>query len=570
MPPSSKIRSLREEALSGSSTRSSSRARTPNPDGEENGSLDVNFQSIEELLANKLEHLQSVLGLSDLLEHENKDKKFINDNKNDHKQQTISELNKSRIQSDLTTINQIIYSLTQSRTDVSSQSRELLLAQLYRLVVTKPIIVFNEEHAGTKEFVSESKVEELIQNLYGRNFRSESEFILLFRSIIGLLSSDLEEFGELVSSQLFSTIEKLIQDQPTASVTNDNKAGLISGYCGLLLILYAGTSAYGIDEKINWLFELAQGYVESALTLKSQLDSGDREYSTLLHQDHDKQLVSEQERQANSEGSIAISAIHGVGVLLTLLPRGDFLNEFLSELVPKLVEILDNEEHIDIAKASGRVIALCYELYTYDTNDDIENEDEEYNYNAPYYEQASLISICNRLANLSSKKIGKRDRHETHSIFRETLNTIESYTDAKKREEIYKRSPEGIEISHTLISSTHIKLAKSKSLPINSWFLYFRLLHLKWCFGFGLHNQIVSNGDIKQILREPTTEYQDKYNFDPNDSSLESGGYRSIDAKTDSERFAKTDKKRSNDLRKARVNKVTEEMNDLHLFEKTK
>lgn len=566
MAPSSKIRALREEALSGSSSRSVSRARTPNPDGEENGALDVNFLNIEELLAVRLESLQSLLALPDKHEHDTRDYTRSNDIKSDLQQKAIIDLNKSRIQSDSTTINQIIFSLSRPRSEVSSLSRELLLAQLYKLIVTKPIVVYNEEHAGTKDYVSETNVEDLLNVLYSRDFRSESEFILLYRSIIGLLASDLEEFGDLANGQLFDTIETLLLDQTNALITNENKSSLITGYCGLLLLIYSGTAAYGIDEKINWLFDLAHGYLESAIALRLQLLTGDREYSTWLHESHDRSLVSEQERKALSEGHLGIAAIHGCAALLTLVPPGLFLNDLLSELVPKLVEFLDDEDNVDIAKAAARLIALSYELFDYNVNEDEDvEEDEEFNYNAPYYEQGALVSICNRLAKLSSKKVGKKDKLEVHSIFRETVNTIEAYTNSEKRLELYKKSPEGVELSHTLIGSTTLKLSKSRSLPINSWYLYFRLLHLKWCFGFGLHSQIVENEDVRLVLKERVTEFQEKYGYD-DDDNFAPGGWGG-NARSDVERFANEDKKRSNDLKKARANKVTDELSELSLLD---
>ena len=159
MRPSGHKKFLQEDVKSNSSSRSASRVRTPKVDGEENGSLDVNFQSIEELLTMKLESLQSLLEKQSL-----QDESTItgNTDSQDYKQKSISNLNQARIQSGLTTINDIIHSLSMSRTEVSSQSREMLLAQLYKLIVSKPLVVYNEENAGTKNYVSEDKVLELI------------------------------------------------------------------------------------------------------------------------------------------------------------------------------------------------------------------------------------------------------------------------------------------------------------------------------------------------------------------------------------------------------------------------
>lgn len=553
------VRGLHKDVLSGASSRSSSRARTPMPDGEENGSLDVNFSSIEELLSRKLESLQALLYLAENDEEENRDSMVANSQ--DFRQKNADAMNKARIQSESTSINDIIVSLLHSRSEVSSMSREMLLAQLYKIIVTKPIALFNEEHAGSKDYVDEEIVLVLVKLLTAGEYRSLSEFILLYRSVVSLLASDLEDFGELVSTDFLAHLEQLIVEPPNATVNNENKASLITGFCGLLLVLYADTSAFGVDDKIKWLLEFSQGFVLSSVNLQKQLDTGDREYSTLMDESEDKRLVSEQESNLRAEAGIAIAGLHGVGVLVTLLQKGEYLNELLTFVASEVVEIIDNDVNLDLARAGAKVLALCYELYAYEEATEDDEDDEEFNYNAPYYEQESIIAICNRLASTTAKKVGKKDKKETNSIFREVVNAITNYTNAEKREEIYKRSPAGLELLTASLSSTHVKLSRSRSLSINSWFLYFRLLHLKWCFGFGLHDQLVSNEAIRVLLKEPLTKYQDKYNYDSEDGVGGAGFGRN--ARTDVERFARAEKKRDSDLKKARVNKITEKLKDL-------
>lgn len=555
------VRALHKDVLSAGSSRSSSRARTPMPDGEENGSLDVNFSSLEELLSQKLESLQQLLYLAEGEEVENRDSMVANSQ--DFRQKNADAINKARIQSSATSINDIIISLLHSRAEVSSLSREMLLAQLYKIIVTKPIAVLNEENARTKDYVGEESVLSLVKLLTTGDYRSPSEFILLFRSVISLLTSDLEDYGELVSTDFLAYLESLILEPPNANVSNENKAGVITGFCSLLLILYADTSAFGVDDKVKWLLEYSQGFVQSSVNLQKQLDTGDREYSTLMDEKDDKSLVIEQQTNLHAEANIAIAGLHGVAVLLTLLQKGEYLNELLNFVATEVVEVIDNDVNLDLAKAGAKVLALCYEMYTYEEDKESEEDDDEFNYNAPYYEQESIISICNRLASTTAKKIGKKDKKETNSVFREVVNAIENYTNAEKREEIYKRSPVGLELLAASLSSTHVKLSRSKSLSINSWFLYFRLLHLKWCFGFGLHDQLVGNDTIRPILREPLTKYQDKYNYE-SDGGGNGGGF-GRNARTDVERFAKTEKKRDTDLKKARVNKITQTIEHLDL-----
>lgn len=552
-------RSLFRDTFSNSSSRSVSRAHTPLPDGEENGALDVNFSSLEELLSRKLESLQAVLYQNELEESENRDS-MVADSQ-DFRQKNASMLNKSRIQSDSTTAHDIIASLQHSRSEVSSQSREMLLAQLYKIIVTKPVYLSNNEDMTNA--VSEEDVLDLVKVLSSADYRSSTEFILLFRSSISLLVSDLDEFGEIVSSDFLASIEALFTDSPNAYVTNENKANVITGYCGLLLALYGDTSAFGIDDKVKWLMEFASGFAQSAFTLKTQLKTGDREYSTLMHESDDKQLVNEQEANVMAEANLAIAALHGLAVLITLLHKGEYLNELLTHIATEVLEIIDNDLIPELSKASSKVLALCYELYTYEDADEAgDDDDDEYNYNAPVYEQENLLSVLSRLANISSKKIGKKEKN-TNSIYKEVANTVENYTDSEKRMEIYKRSTEGLELLANSVSSTHIKLSRSKLLPINSWFLYFRLLHLKWLFGFGLHDQLIGNPNIKSLLKEPKTDFQLKYSN--GESSEYSGLGYGTNARKDIDRFTNPDKKRATDLKKARVNKITENLDLLQL-----
>lgn len=560
-PISVAARSVFRDTFSNSSSRSISRVQTPLPDGEENGALDVNFLSLEEILSKKLESLQAYLLQSELEDSENRDS-MVADSQ-DFRQKHASTLNKSRIQSDSTTISDIISSLQHSRSDVSSQSREMLLAQLYKLIVTKSVYLTNNENLNG--IVTEENVLDLVKILSSGDYRSSTEFILLYRSCISLLVSDLDDFGELVSTDLLSSIEKLFCESPTANVTNENKANVIAGYCGLLLALYGDTSAFGIDDKIKWLMEFATGFVQSSITLKTQLNTGDREYSTLMHKSEDKLLVNEQEANVQAEAGIAIAALHGVAVLSTLLQKGKYLNELLTQIATDLIEIVDNDLIPELSKAASKVLALCYELYTYEENAEDDNDvDEEYNYNAPVYEQENILAILNRLSNVSSKKLGKKEKNK-NSIYKEVANTIENYTNLEKRTEIYKRTQSGLELLNTSVSSTQIKLSRSKYLPINSWFLYFRLLHMKWIFGFGLHDQLVGNPNMKSLLKEPGTEYQQKYSrgSDVNFDDISYGD----NARKDSDRFVNPEKKRATDKKKAMEHKINERLELLELRE---
>lgn len=531
------------ETNSNSSSRSASRARTPRPDGEENGQLDFAFNNLEELLSSKLENLEGW-----------REKNY------DFKQETVDELNKSRITSS-SSINELIHSLQKPRTEVSSESRELILAQLFRLIVIKSLLVYNEARLGTNSYVTEEKVADLIFVLMKNEYRSPQEFLLLFRCTIALIASDIDEFSGLVDGEFLNFLRLLITEPANSVITNENKSHVITGYVGLLLIIHNGASGYGIDSIVSWLFEVTDGFAMSALTSMREFKEGDREYSTFFDDLSQQRIVDDITSKQNGESLISIAGLHGVGCLLTLIPKTEFLNELIQELMPKLVDLLDNELNIEISKAAGRVIALCYEIYSYNNDEEANDSqfDEDFNENSPYYEQEQITSTLTRLANLNDKKIAKKEKKEAHSIFRDILHTVESYGKYDTRIEILKKSPTGMEILSKIMDSNFIKLSKTKSIQINSWFLYLRLIHLKWCFSFGVHNQLISNSLIRDVLKEPPTDFQLKYGYQGTEDEVHDDGF-SVDAKHELD-----DKKRSNMLKKARVNKLAEEMQELEI-----
>ncbi|KAL1580878.1 IFRD domain-containing protein [Candida albicans] len=553
----------RDGTLSNSSSRAQSVSRTPlrSDDSDyESDTEEQDFIKIEELLKERLFGLQS-----QEIELAKEDRIGAGD----RRQYQAANINKSRIQ-ESSSINDIINSLEFSRNDVSSQSRELLLVQLYKLLVSRPLVVCNEENAGTPEFVDEDKVAKLINIFTSANYRSEDEFLYLFRSLIALICSDIEEFGSLVSTELLNHIQHVITEPSNSIVTNSIKANVITGYVVLTLILHNGASSFGIDERIAMLIELAEGYTASATTLKKEVEAGDREHSTFItDKSLDKKLVNEANAKVVAEASVAVAAIHGVGCLLTLIPHGSFLNEIMEDLMFKLVPLLDNDEDRDIAKATGRVIGVIYEMYDYGQNADADNGgdfDNEYNENSPYYEQESLLAILTRLLNLSSKKVAKKDKKDISSVFRNISNTIKIYTDANSREQVYKRTQEGLELLDSTSDSTYIKLSKFRSLKINSWFLYFRLKHLRWCFSFGLHNQLVGNDSVRDVLKEPENEFNYGTQPDFDDSLVDDDNSESFHDYID-QKHSNDEKYRKERRKKERLVKLNEQLDELNLHQ---
>ncbi|KAI5954705.1 hypothetical protein KGF57_003915 [Candida theae] len=553
----------KEGTLSASSSRATSAVGTPirSDDSDYESDHDEGeLLKIEEILRDKLTNLSQ----QEMGEMAKEDRISAGD----RRQYEAHQLNNKRIQEN-SSINDIIKSLTFSRTDISSRSRELLLAQLYKVVVSRPLVVYNEENVGNRlNYVDEDTVNTLIGQFTNGNYRRAVEFQYLYRSLIALICSDIDEFGALISNDdLLTKIEHLIAEPTNSIVTAENKSSVILGYTALTVVLHNGSSSFGVDDKVNMLMEVAEGYSASALALQKEVEQGDREHSTFITDKNlDKKLVNEANAKVVAEASVAVAALHGVGCLLTLLRRGEYLNEISEDLMIKLVPLLDNDENRDIAKAAGRTIAIIYELYDYGTggaNDgaEEEGEDEDYNLNSPYYEQESLISILTRLLNLSSKKVSKKDKKEISSVFRNIINTIETYTDGHKRDQVYKKTEEGIELLNTCIDSINIKLSKYKQLKINSWYLASRLRHLKWCFSFGLHSQLVANESIRDVLKEPDNEYS----YGSHGVEIDDIEDRELLHEYVSQKHSTDEKSRHERRKKERMAKIDDQLDGLNL-----
>ncbi|EDK42428.1 conserved hypothetical protein [Lodderomyces elongisporus NRRL YB-4239] len=559
------LRNKREGILSNSSSRAQSASRTPMADSDdEDGDYEENdLLRIEEILREKLSNLHQ----QEMGEVAKEDRISAGD----RRQHEAHILNNKRIQEN-SNIKDIITSLTFSRTDISSQSRELLLAQLYKTIVSKPLVIYNEENAGNRNnYVDEEVVLKLINQFTSGNYRSEIEFLYMYRSLIALLCSDIEEFGNLISNDLTSHIEHLITEPTNSIVTAENKASVIQGFTALSLILYHGSSTFGVDDRINMLMDVAEGYSASATTLQREVDTGDREHATFITDKNlDKRLVNEATAKVVAEASVAVAALQGVACLLTLMKKGEYANEIQEDLMLKLVPLLDNDENRDIARAAGRAIGVIYELYDYskaekDSEEFGDNDDPDYNVNSPYYEQESLKSILSRLLNLSSKKVSKKDKKDVSSVFRSILNTVELYTDKDKREQVYKGSPEGIELANSISDSSFIKLSKYKLLRINSWYLAVRLRQLKWCFSFGLHSQLVANDSIRDVLQEPENEYS--YGSNVGRANIEDMLYDDHQALNEymDQKHATDEKSRNERRKKERLAKLDDQLEQLEL-----
>lgn len=537
-------------------SRAGLQLRTPLRDADsDDEEVEADFNRIQELLRQRLESLQ----LTVETDKNNEKTKESNNNKNDRKQHDMEKLNKQRIKSEATTPNEIILSLGQSRTEVLTVLREILLAHFYQMVVQKLIIVWNDEHIDTKEYVGEVQVEQFIKVFTDGDYRTDVEFYYLVRSLVALLVSDIDEFGMFITPGLLGTFQHLVQEGSSLVVTLANKATLINGLSIMTLALHHGLSNFGVDVCAKWLMDSAEGFATSAFNMSQELALGDREYLTIItDKDSDKKLVLEAVLKVQEEASVAVAALQGLATMLTLLTPGEYLNELVEELMFKLVPLVDNESDMEISKAAARVMAVIYEVYLYE-DDNEDDDDEEFNANSPYYEQEQLFSILDRLASILTKKISKKDKKEGRLVFRNVVNSMRALVDTEKRKAVYSHLEEGAEITANCFPNITLRLSKYRQWPIDTWGLYLRLRQLRWCFSFGLHNQLVALELLRDLLKQDTDR---RSQLDIDHLRLDEAGYTDLVDDAMDKVNTLNDKKRTAKRKKDREEKFHEKMGD--------
>lgn len=279
--------------------------------------------------------------------------------------------------------------------------------------------------------------------------RSDNEAVLAIKALCIVATMDIDDTCEFLTSGNLLTLllEKVISD--ITSITA--RANLMMGYSLLQYLLNFGSGGYKIDSIAEELIDTANG-----LSLE--------------------------------EGPIAVAGLLGSGLLISIL-NGP--NSVICDFLPILVDFLEFNSSPDVRAAASKVIALFYQFYDYESDDDEYDDDEDIQ-EIPFVNHAEILARLRELSGAGIRKVSKKDKMEQKSLFRDVSRFIELYTSRSKRRDI---------VSDDLVI-THVKLSKSKSLSIDSWAKLLVLQHFKWAFGPGIHTQIANNPMLQECLQE--------------------------------------------------------------------
>ncbi|GME84004.1 unnamed protein product [Ambrosiozyma monospora] len=208
-----------------------------------------------------------------------------------------------------------------------------------------------------------------------------------------------------------------------------------------------------------------------------------------------------------------------------------------------------------------------YEIFNYPELELSENQDEdELLEQMPYYDQDELKSLIVSLSRESSKRVSKRDKKETKSIFREVLKTIERHAiltpdeAANRRLQLADNNGKLDSDDDSMVLSK-LKLNKAKNLAIKSWFEYVRLIHLKFVFDSQLSAQYLSNKEFRDLLLPPDDSRRFESSFNDDDDAGAIGNGKKWETGAGKLSGVKKELK----IKHARDAKLRERMEDLEL-----
>ncbi|ANB13068.1 hypothetical protein AWJ20_1347 [Sugiyamaella lignohabitans] len=283
--------------------------------------------------------------------------------------------------------------------------------------------------------------------------RSELETLLSIQAIVVAAAVDVDLFFETLNDDVLPKLFRQIRSSDETSFTATCRANLTIGYALLQYIVHYGSGGFKVDDIIETLVDLAA------------------------------------ECNTAEETAIAGAAILGSGLLATTLPSP---NSTIDEYMPVFIDYITNPSHT-IKLAAAKVVALFYQIYNYEEG----TENGELNENGileriPYIDHNELEFTLKEQISESSKRIGKKDKRERKSLFRDVLSTVEAFTSSESRA--------ALTVDELLI--THLKLSRSKSLSIDSWYKLLLIQHYKWAYGPSIHTQIANNPFVKETVHD--------------------------------------------------------------------
>lgn len=274
--------------------------------------------------------------------------------------------------------------------------------------------------------------------------RSDLESILALQAVAIAATVDIDTTADLIQDTLLPQLWKACNDVEHTS--GSIRGNYVLCYALLQYVMHFGGGGFGIDELVESLVGFAT--------------AGD-----------------------DDDAAARSAAVLGAG-LLSMVPPNP--NAIIDDQLSFMVDLLGETQSQDIKLSVGKVVALWYQLYQYP-----DDEDEEEEQALPLLmDRDEVVRTLREAVSESAKRIGRKDKRERKSLYRDVLSTVETFASRDSRDAV---SPSDLVI-------THMSLSTSKSLPVDSWAKLLLVQHYRWLFGPGLHTQVANNPFIKESL----------------------------------------------------------------------
>lgn len=319
--------------------------------------------------------------------------------------------------------------------------------------------------------------------------RSTVEQTRAARALTIMALLDIEDTCEFLTETTLPYLEPVIVDEDQdASV----RSCFVTCYAILLYYINLDNSGFGLEPKIEMLLSIAT--------------------------------------ESSSENSIvSCAALLGLGLLTSVTASR---NTVIEDSLPSITELLKDTDP-DIRKTAGKITALMYELYDFEDQEEGTTDEDEYygfKYGIETVDTSDLVRELSELIGESAKSIARRTKSELRSVFRKVLSTIEARLvplDSIREDDKEDRT------DHEAAAETisHLRLSKTKALPIDTWNQLNLSSILKWLYGDGLHSHVannplvsesISNADSKHLNRSKgrSTKIVADASFDANESKF--------------------------------------------------
>lgn len=320
--------------------------------------------------------------------------------------------------------------------------------------------------------------------------RSAVEQTRAARALVVMSLLDIEDCCEFLTETTLPSLEPVIIDEDQAAVIRSN---LLTCYAILLYYINLDNSGFGLEAKIEMLLKVST-------------------------------------ETSSSDSIVVCAALLGIGLLTSVTASR---NSVIEDTLPSIVELLKDADP-DVRKTAGKIIALMFELYDFTGQQEGTTDEDEfagYKYGIDTIDNGDLVDQLNELIGESAKSIARRTKSELRSVFRKVLSTIEARLvplDAIREDELQNLTDQ--EAAAETIS--HLRLSKTKALPIDTWNQLNLSSVLKWLYGEGLHTQVANNPIVSESISTAGSQHLSRssgstsspklgeVSFDPNESKF--------------------------------------------------